>query len=205
MPYTPARVTAHGEDWDAPEPVLYAEGEVVEAAYGSDAFRLRRRIEAPIGGRVLRIHDCVENIASSPSRHEMLYHFNLGWPVVRDGATLSLDGADLLGPITAPEPQTTPARAWSCASPEARVVVAGPDDGAPRVDFGFATETLTHLQLWRDLRANIGVFSVEPCTSGPASEDGRTALGPGERRDYRMKVGFPRRSAFSRAGSRVPP
>ena len=55
---------------------------------------------------------------------------------------------------------------WPCAASEARVVVAEPDDGAPRVEFGFATETLTHLQLWRDLRANIGVFSVEPRTSG---------------------------------------
>jgi hypothetical protein len=61
------------------------------------------------------------------------------------------------------------------------------------VEFGFATETLTHLQLWRDLRANIGVFSVEPRTSGPASDGTANAnLDPGERRDYRIEVGFPR-------------
>ena len=194
MPYTPARVTAHGEDWDAPEPVLYAEGEVVEAAYGSYAFRLRRRIEAPIGGRILRIRDTVENISCSARRNEMLYHFNLGWPVVRDGVTLSLDGADLLGAITAPEPATGPARSWPCASPEARVVVAGPDDGAPRVEFEFDTETLTHLQLWRDLRANIGVFSVEPRTIGLESDrdPSRNAdLDPGERRAYRIDIAFP--------------
>ena len=194
LPYTPARVTAHGEDRDAPEPVLYAEGEVVEAAYGGDAFRLRRRIEAPIGGRVLRIRDTVENISCSVQRNEMLYHFNLGWPVVRDGVTLSLDGADLLGPITAPEPATGPARSWPCASPEARVVVAGPDDGAPRVEFEFATEMLTHLQLWRDLRANIGVFSVEPRTSGLESDGDpsrKADLDPGESRAYRIDIAFP--------------
>jgi hypothetical protein len=193
MPFTPARVTAHGEDWDAPEPVLYAEGEVVEAAYGGDAFRLRRRIESPVGGRTLRVRDTVENLASSPSPHEMLYHFNLGWPVVRDGTTVSLDGKDLLGPIAAPEPAPAPARAWPCGSSPARVAVDGPGDGSPKVEFAFETDTLGHLQLWRDLRANVGVFSVEPCTSGPEPDAPRNApLGPGERREYRMEVGFPR-------------
>ena len=50
LPFTPARVTAYGEDWRAAVPVLYVEGEVTQARFGGEALRLHRRIEAPIGG-----------------------------------------------------------------------------------------------------------------------------------------------------------
>ena len=193
LPFTPARITSYGEDWDAAEPVLHAEGEVIEAAYGGDALRLRRRIEAPIGGRILRIRDSVENLAAGPARHEMLYHFNLGWPVAREGTTVSLDGDDLLGPIAAPEPEPAPATVWPCASPEARVVVSPGGDEAPRVAFEFPTDRLGHLQLWRDLRPNAGVLSIEPCTSALPTDDGSAGnpdISPGERRDYQIEVAF---------------
>ena len=193
LPYTPARVTACGEDWNAAEPLLYAEGEAVEAAYGVGALRLRRRIEAPIGGRTLRIRDTVENLAATPAPHEMLYHFNLGWPVLREGATVSLDGADLLGPLSPPESAPGPARSWRCADPTARVAVDGPDEG-PRVAFGFLTERLGFLQIWKDLRENVGVLSIEPCTSGLPTDGAPSPnqdLGPGESRAYGIDVGFP--------------
>ncbi|MCV5755235.1 DUF4432 family protein, partial [Escherichia coli] len=80
LPYTPARLLAYGEDWEREEPVLFCEGEVVQARYGGEALRLRRRIEAPIGGGEIRIEDTVDNLGAEPSPQAMLYHFNLGFP-----------------------------------------------------------------------------------------------------------------------------
>ena len=51
FPFTPARVVAYGEDWERDEPVLFGEGETVQSRYGGECIVLRRRIEAPIGGR----------------------------------------------------------------------------------------------------------------------------------------------------------
>ena len=60
-------VTAYGEDWERDEPVLFCEGEVVaERSSAASMLRLRRRIEAPIGGREIRIVDRVENLGCRP-------------------------------------------------------------------------------------------------------------------------------------------
>ena len=88
LPFTPARVTAYGEDWDRDEPVLFCEGEVMQFRAGGEALRLRRRIEVPIGGCELRISDDVENLAAEPSPQASLYHFNLGHPAIAPGSTV---------------------------------------------------------------------------------------------------------------------
>jgi hypothetical protein len=64
LPFTPARLLSYGEDWDAAEPVLFCDGEVIQARYGGEALRLRRRIEAPIGGGEIRIEDTVESLGA---------------------------------------------------------------------------------------------------------------------------------------------
>ena len=45
LPFTPARLIAAGEDWEAPETCLYAEAELVDAISGGEHWRLRRRID----------------------------------------------------------------------------------------------------------------------------------------------------------------
>jgi hypothetical protein len=195
LPFTPARLTAYGEDWDRDEPLLYCEGEVVQARYGGEALCLRRRIEAPIGGTALRIIDTVENLASQDVSQEMLYHFNLGYPGIASGTTVELEGEHLLGPIKLPgDDGVQPARTWPARSEAmAHCVVATPSGDGPglSVTFVFDTRTLSHLQLWHDLRPRAGVLSIEPC-SGPLDAGERskakTILAPGERRLYRLEI-----------------
>jgi hypothetical protein len=83
LPFTPARLTAHGGDWRSEVPVLFCEGEVTQVHRGGEHFRLKRRIEAPVGGGRLTISDTVENLAEAPQRQASLYHFNIGFPVLR--------------------------------------------------------------------------------------------------------------------------
>src|SRR5262249_33446989 len=90
LPFTPARVTAHGEDWERGEPVLLCEGGVMQYRYGGEALRLRRRIEVPVGGSVLRIRDTVTNLANAPTPQASLYHFNFGYPALRPGSAVML-------------------------------------------------------------------------------------------------------------------
>ncbi|MBU2532028.1 MAG: DUF4432 family protein [Alphaproteobacteria bacterium] len=199
LPFTPARLTAYGEDWQHPEPRLFCEGEVVEIRGVASTLRLKRRIEAPIGGASIRIIDCVENLGSEPVPHALLYHFNLGFPGIVPGSAIELNGEELLGPITLPDagglaqPHCVPARS-SRASSRAYCAVKSPEvDGKPGLTVGFAFDarTLGFLQIWRDLREHVGVLSIEPCTSAKPDHQEFTAvpdLNPGERRDYQVEI-----------------
>ena len=69
--------------------MLWAEGEVIQAAVFGEQLALRRRIEADLGGTALRITDTVTNTGATPCPHMLLYHCNIGFPVVDAGAELA--------------------------------------------------------------------------------------------------------------------
>ncbi len=84
----PARLTGHGERWEGDECVLWATGEILQAAVFGEQLLLRRTIEARVGESRLRIRDEVENVGWSLTPHMLLYHVNVGWPVLDEGAEL---------------------------------------------------------------------------------------------------------------------
>src|SRR5438132_1761738 len=94
----PARLAGYGERWDGDECVLWADGEVLQAAVFGEQLLLRRRIEARVGESRLRIHDVVENVGHDPTPHMFLYHVNAGHPVVDEGS-------ELLVPAVSVEPR----------------------------------------------------------------------------------------------------
>jgi hypothetical protein len=172
-PFTPARLIAYGEDWDAAVPILFCEGEAVCWASGGFGHRFRRRIEAPIGGQSLAIRDRVTVIGTEPAPIMALYHFNLGYPMIEE-STIALDGRPLAGPLSVSEKEPVPASLYSAAGAQASCSVHGK---AATVAFRWDTAGLPWLQLWRDLRPGRAVASIEPCTIG-RREDGRNAPVP---------------------------
>ena len=195
LPYTPARVTAYGEDWRAEVPVLYVEGEVTQARLGGEALRLHRRIEAPIGGASLTIRDSVENLGGTAWPQAMLYHFNLGYPAIGPQSTMALNGRPILNALDMPEegppkPATTvPIMPANRAL--ATLVTPFRDGRALTVSFDFDPETLPFLQTWHDLRPRSGVFAIEPCTSGRSTDgysEAERPLEPGAVRAYAIDI-----------------
>ncbi len=70
-------------------------GEMRETdVFGSDLL-LRRRITLPVGKTVLRVEDEVVNQGYRPTALMLLYHVNVGWPVVADEALLVTPPADI--------------------------------------------------------------------------------------------------------------
>jgi hypothetical protein len=195
LPFTPARVTGHGSDWQREEPVLFCEGELTQTHPGGEHFRLHRRIEAPVGGCRLIISDAVENLAATPQRQASLYHFNIGFPMLGDGTVVEHDGRRLLGPLSVPDATASrEAASWPvdvAGKAECTVRTIGSSDSQPSVTFAWSAETLPHLQLWHDLRPGRCVLSVEPCTSArlPGGLSGpEPLLEPGEVRRYRIRI-----------------
>lgn len=82
----PARLTGYGERWDDGRCVLWAEGEIRQAAIFAEHLVLRRRIEADLGGTEIRLTDTVTNAGFDRTPHMFLYHVNVGWPLLEEGA-----------------------------------------------------------------------------------------------------------------------
>lgn len=82
-----------GETWDGDQCVLWAEGVVrEEVAYGEN-LSITRRYEADLGGNAFRLRDIVRNDGFYSTPHQLLYHFNVGFPIVDDGAELLHSGS----------------------------------------------------------------------------------------------------------------
>lgn len=85
-PLTPARLVGYGARWEGDECILWAEGEVVQAAMFGEDLHLVRRIEARVGGNGFIVDDRVENHGFARTPHMLLYHVNLGYPLLDEGS-----------------------------------------------------------------------------------------------------------------------
>ena len=88
----PARLAGYGTRWDGDDCVLYAEAEVAQVAVFGEQLLLSRRIEADLGGTSVRLTDTVTNTGPTACPHMMLYHCNIGFPVVDDTRRAELPG-----------------------------------------------------------------------------------------------------------------
>ncbi len=177
LPYTPGRLLAYGEAWDAAPPMLSCEGEMIQYRLGGEGLRLRRRIEAPIGGNALTVHDTLENIGPEPQPIAVLYHVNPGYPLVREGTAVTLDGKRILGPLHPPESGNGPVE-WHDAAGTGAVATVSAPDCPVRLEIAWHTDTLPCLQTWRNLRPNVGILGIEPCTAAPGAA--KPVLQPGD-------------------------
>jgi uncharacterized protein DUF4432 len=204
----PARLTGYGERWEGDDCVLWATGETRQAAVFGEQLLLRRTIEANVGESRLRIRDEVENVGWSRTPHMLLYHINVGWPVLDDGAELlvparSVDArgdhpVDGYTTFHGPEPGYVEQvfEHDVATEPDGTVPVAVVN---PRLGFGlynvFRRDQLPFHFLWRMLGEGTYVAGIEPSTNRTAGRlDARQRgelieLEPGETRLYDLELG----------------
>ncbi|MEM2122359.1 MAG: DUF4432 family protein [Candidatus Bathyarchaeia archaeon] len=68
--------------------ILWAKGIVKEASVFGESLSLERLIEARLGGKSIHITDKVGNLGFSRTLHMILYHVNIGFPVVDRGSMI---------------------------------------------------------------------------------------------------------------------
>ena len=91
----PARNVTHRVIEQDGRLVAEISGEMRETdVFGAD-LRLRRRITLPMGELVLHVEDEVKNEGHAASALMLLYHVNVGYPIVADGARLITPEADV--------------------------------------------------------------------------------------------------------------
>lgn len=206
--FLPARLTGYGERWDGDGCVLWAEGIVRQAAVFGEALELRRRIEARVGESLFTVRDEVANVGFDPTTHMYLYHVNVGWPVVDDGAEYLVPAA---GGVPAADYPTVdyrrltapaPAQPEECyehemaAEPAGTVPVAVVNRalglGVYQV---YRRDQLPFHTMWRMLGEGLYAVAMEPTTNRDAGrfdarERGEFAhLDPGAARHYELEIG----------------
>jgi hypothetical protein len=85
---TPAEEVAVSEGWEGDDFVLAVSGTMRETRVFSEDLRLSRTIRARMGERSLILHDRVENRGSARSPFMLLYHVNVGFPVLDEHARM---------------------------------------------------------------------------------------------------------------------
>lgn len=186
--HQPARLVGYGITTGEAEPVLWCEGEVTQSMLHRGALRLTRRIEIPVGSGRIAIRDRLENIGPTDMAAMMLYHFNLGHPLVGEGSAFRFNGKkvwasephDPRAPFGPPDAKQTselsvhrpePADGWASCR------FGNPANGLC-LDLSFEAATLPCLQLLRLRGRRSYMAAIEPCTT--ALRDRRSAREAGE-------------------------
>lgn len=174
---------------DGDDPTVVLTGLVREAALYSECLELKRTIELPLYRPEIIIRDTVTNLGALSARHEILYHVNLGYPLVSKGATISADSG---GSVRRESIQSnTPTAAETVDS---WAVVAGGDQ-LPTVhlenrsigmglEFSYSGTTLPTFLLWKLQRTKSNVLGFAP----RSVRDG--FLDPGQAVDYAVRFSF---------------
>jgi len=181
---------------------LIASGRVRESRVFGENLALTRRITTRHGSAEITVEDAIENQGFAPAPVSLLYHINLGWPLVDAGARLEAPphdvtpqnahaaaGLDAWAQITAPQPgfreqvyyHAIPAGNSGLAS----VRLANPKLGLA-FEVAYRTAELPHLIEWKMMGEGEYVVGLEPSTCYPegrgrAAERGQLrSLAPGE-------------------------
>ncbi|WP_199422924.1 DUF4432 family protein [Actinotalea solisilvae] len=181
-------------------------GLVAHTTFDGPRVVVEREVVASTGTAAVEVADVVRNVGDEPVGVPLLYHVNLGAPLVRPGARLELDADDAVvrEPLPAGrDPLVTPAPAPGLAPVvaehrvrAARATLVG-DAQHPDVVVTWTGATLPRLCTWSWPARGAYVLGVEPCNAplfGPERDlphAGAPVLEPGEtwRTGVRIAVG----------------
>lgn len=186
-------------------------GETRQVRVFEENLLLHRRIEAPIGGSTLRITDTVTNQGPADAGHMVLYHCNVGWPLLDESARLNIPSIRV---TPRDEESAAGVARWHLIDPpeagyrekvfvhelreagSVSVSVDNPSIGV-RMDLTFETGTLRGFHQWKMADEGHFVLGLEPnnCnwTGGRASaraEGVLPVLRRGESARYHLRFDF---------------
>jgi hypothetical protein len=172
--------------WDGDRYRVTVAGKMREAVLFGQNITVERTISIEAGESVLTLRDIVRNEAFEPQTVLLLYHINLGWPLVDDGSAIEVDGErQFLGrPVVGNSEQVERLR----PAPEngdgwTHACLAAPDGRACRISW--RPVQLPFFTIWRSEVAGSYAVGLEPGTCWPGGApvelaDGRgRQLGPG--------------------------
>jgi hypothetical protein len=175
----------HGTLHNNPAQILRAEcnedGIVVEALIHDTALvgknlAIKRRITSAIGGDSVTVHDTLINEGYRDEDYCILYHVNMGYPMLDDGARI-------VGDIAKSDPRSEWANQHRATSQQIGMPVANREEtcyfltlNKPEISLvndkigktltiTYSAETLPHMVEWKNTASGEYVLGLEPCTT----------------------------------------
>jgi len=208
---SPASQVNYRTFWDGDDYKLEISGETRQAALFCENLVLRRKISTALGSNRIRIEDVAANEGFQPAPHMLLYHFNLGFPLVSEQTRLQLQSEETLprdataksglaewDRFQAPTPgyseQVFIHRPVAAENGLTTVELRNPQLGLG-LRWTYKTAELPYLMEWKMMGEGAYVVGVEPANckglGGRAAtrEAGQLPiLAPGESRGYHIDV-----------------
>ncbi|MBO5407943.1 MAG: aldose 1-epimerase family protein [Clostridia bacterium] len=196
------------EDYVDGEYQMKVSGVVKEGVLHGESLTLRREIETAFGKSEFTIRDTVTNRGAKDQDIMLLYHINLGYPLLDEGARVECDAKEIIG--QSEEAIAELSDALKMTNPVQDIaercyaVDLNPDhDGNVSVklvndnlglgvQLSYQKEQLPFLNEWKMLNTKEYVVGLEPCTALPqgtqkAKETGSIiTLAPGESRVFEI-------------------
>jgi hypothetical protein len=201
--------------------LLEVSGQLRQSQLFGENLALRRTVRSFFGSPTVSIEDTVTNDGHRTQPHMILYHLNVGWPMLDAGA-------DLVVPTRAVHPRDSVARAglaaWNSFGPPERDYpeqvfrheLAADEPVTVQVrnrrlgkalSVSFHSGQLPHLFQWKSLQRGTYVLGVEPanCPVIGGRAEARAqgvlpVLEPGESRDYVIAISVTDAAAAGRGG-----
>jgi hypothetical protein len=203
----PAEQVGYRCYWDGDDYRLEISGQVRQARLFGENLLLRRRISTALGSNEIRLDDEVINEGWQRQPHMIMYHFNLGFPLVGPHTELSFpkkkvtprselaaqhidEQMRLLPPTQGFSEHVYIMDAEPAGGGYATAIIRNRDAGLA-ASIHFRTDTLPYLVQWKQMGQGDYVLGVEPVSS--SAMEGRVdarnkgvlvELEPGESRTY---------------------
>jgi len=101
--HIPAENVRIWQEWRDDDFVLIVEGEIRQAVLFGENLLLKRRIETALGSQQITLKDTVINEGSQPMPHSLLYHCNIGFPILSPASQLIVEDENVISRTPAAE------------------------------------------------------------------------------------------------------
>ena len=172
------------------EQELVVEATVKSTALFGEALVLKRRISCPVGGDKVYLEDTLCNEGYLDADYCLLYHVNLGYPMLCEGGAVEIDALECRPrtpwsaeklpewkQITAP----LPGQEENCyfIKPKTPKACYRRPDGKS-FTLSYSGDTLPHLIEWKSMACGDYALGLEPCTTLLDDGFAYRRLAPGE-------------------------
>jgi hypothetical protein len=211
--YTPATNVSYDVFWVGDDLHMVARGEMREVRPKHTNLLLKRTIHCIAGERSVEIRDRVINEDAETTPHQILYHVNVGFPIVSPGSRLvsgtqivtprdaaAADAKELFRMFQGPTPNYDEKVYYhhmvSCGDGRCGAAVINPDlDGGLGLYVRYDPRTLPTMVQWKNMGEGMYVTGLEPANTYGVDMDKLRALGllktlePGEEVEYFVEIG----------------
>jgi hypothetical protein len=167
--------------WESGQYRLRIRGRVAEAEVFKPTLILERTIVTSLGARIIEIIDRIANIGFEPSTAMLLYHVNLGWPLLSEQSRLVVNPASVKGvtdraeahknvhcqmlpPTAGFQEHTYSLEPKAGADGLCRAALVNPNlDGGMALSVAWPKATLPFMAEWKMMGQGTYVLGIEPC------------------------------------------